>query len=283
MHQPPPDIHTALYRAALSSGVPISLLTGLCFALSKYDARAVGTLPKSDAQHAEGRGLFLLSQAACDVLGVADPFDPVENACAAGVLLARLARDYKHDPQAMVVGYVYGRVATRAAVAAQRAMPAAVRELLDAAMSAQVWLQERAEPDTRSTRAWPPDGSQAAALDNAIEGLLAANPSFAPAIVTADRWRRWRDAQHASLVFDGTSLVKFWELYDAAYARAPITDSRTPLPSRIKPEAYTPAVDAAKDAAKRAVQSAMPALEQAWAGVAIVLLLWGVAASSRRS
>lgn len=280
MHSPPPDIQTALFRSAVANGVPISLLGGLCFALSKYDPRAVGVLPKADAQHAEGRGLFLLSQAACDVLGVRDPFDPVDNARAAGVLLHRLLRDYKGDPQSTVVAYVYGRTAARAAVAAQRPVPAAVRELLDAALSAQVWLQERAEPNAHSSRGWPPDGSAAAELDNAIEGLAAANPSFPAAVELAARWRRWRDAQHASLVFDGNSLQSFWKSYDVAFARAPITDSRTPLPSRIKPELYTPAVDAAKRALR---ESALPGLfDQAWAGVGLALLLWSVAALGGR-
>lgn len=282
MHSPPQDIQTALYRAALANGVPISLLGGLCFALTQYDPRAQGTLPKADQAHAAGKGLFLLSAAACDVLGVPDPFDPVANARAAGVLLARLGRDYKWDPQAMVTAFIFGRNATQKAVAAQRPVPAEVRDLLDRTLTAQVWLQERAEPNGHSTRAWPPDRSQGAELDNAIEGLAAANPGFTAAQALGERWRKYRDAPRGTgaPVFDGPAIVKFWQMYDATFARAPITDSRTPLPSRIKPEAYTPTLEAAKRALH--ASGALPLLDQAWAGVGLALLLWGVAALGGR-
>jgi len=290
MHQPPQDIYTALYRAALSSGVPLSLLEALAFVLSGYRADAQSELPKANAAHAAGRGLFLLSPAACAALGVKDATDPTDNARAAGVLLARLKRDYHGDPQSMVVGFIFGRKATAAVVAAKEPVPAEVRDMLDRVLSARVWLQERAEPNGASTRDWPPADSQAAQLDNAILGLAAANPSYEPAQALARRWGPWRDAQRRDstlrTMVSGPQLVKWWELYDAAYAGAPITDGRTPLPASIRPRSATPTVEAGQ----RALAAALPTLPQGWltqgwaafAAVALLVSLATLGSSSGR-
>lgn len=293
MRTPPDEIHKALYAAAIGSGVPISLLTGLAWAISHYDPAAQVTLPKPDPSLAVGRGLFGLSQRACDVLGVTDATDPLQNARAAATLLARLGRDYKWDPQAMTVAFVFGRAATAQHVKARTPYPVEVRRLLEDTLNAQLWFQQRAEPDGRANLyalnrnprvpPWPPADTQAAMLDNAIEGLAAANPSFAPAQSLATRWRTFRDRPRVteSVANEGHSLKGFWKLYDAAYARAPITDTRTPLPSRFEPDAWGPVVELAK----RKLSELANDFEW-WgpgaAGVALVALLWSIGSSGRR-
>ena len=293
MRTPSDEIHKALYAAAIGSGVPISLLAGLAWAISKYDPAATVTLPKPDPSLAAGRGLFALSQRACDVLGVKDATDPLQNARAAATLLARLGRNYKWDPQAMTVAFVYGRTATAANTIARKPYPVEVRRLLEDTLNAQLWFQQRAEPDGRAglhtlyrnarVPLWPPADTQAAMLDNAIEGLAAANPSFAPAQALVSRWRTYRDRPRAieAVANEGQNLKGFWKLYDAAYARAPITDTRTPLPSRFEPDSWGPVVELAK----RKIRELVDDFEW-WgpgaAGVALVALLWGVANSGRR-
>jgi hypothetical protein len=284
MRTPPDEIHTALYRAALGSGVPISLLTALAWAISHYDPRAEVTLPKPDAANAKGRGLFGLSQRACDVLGVTDATDPVQNARAAATLLARLGRGYKWDPQAMTVAFVFGRTATEAYVKARTPYPIEVRRLLEDTLNAQVWFQQRAEPDGRARGKWPLADTQAAKLDNAIEGLAAANAGFAPAQRLVSKWRKWRDKKRKpeSVANEGLALKDFWKAYDTAYARAPITDSRTPPPSAFEPDVWGPVAEAVEREIREFLGTPPGWFGQGAAAVGLALLLWSVASLGGR-
>lgn len=95
----PTDFETVIEQACQRYGVDPSLAKGLIKAESDFDPQAVS--PKG------AKGLMQLMDATAAALGVADPFDPVQNV-EAGVRLLSSLLDRYHDERLALAAYNAG-------------------------------------------------------------------------------------------------------------------------------------------------------------------------------
>jgi soluble lytic murein transglycosylase-like protein len=101
--QPAPSVALALEAASKATGVDLALLRAIAWVESRYNPRAVGPVTKH-GWHAQG--LMQLGPQA--LIGVANPYDPSENALAGARLLAGYLSRYAGDVRRAVSAYNWG-------------------------------------------------------------------------------------------------------------------------------------------------------------------------------
>ena len=223
---PAPDIYAALASAATAQKMPVTLLMGIAFVESGFQAGATGPLTSAGWR---AQGLMQLSPAVIQQFNVVDPDDPKQAALAAAKLLNTLVTRFGWDVDKMLAAYNWGggNVATAATIGRQ--WPAQVQAYVRKVKAARAYYQGQSEPvgDNPIER-----------LNNAVNGLAYANPTWSPAAVLKKRWGDWYALNHDAYLVDKTGMNMLWQSYAQAYERAPITDVTTPPPAKIEPDQW---------------------------------------------
>lgn len=272
---PTPEVLAALRSAAEQTKVPLSLLWGVAFAESGFDASKIGPYTKTGEQ---AKGLMQLMPAIIASYGVADPFDAAQSALGGAQLLAKLGKALKWNWQDMLAAYVWGPTAFARARAQGEPIPAEVLTYVRRALAARdVYRNKAGRPRGTSTLVQ--------ALNAATEALAQLNPSWAPATQSRDAWRPFW-ASNADLADEHAAarqdVKAYWRNYQIAYERAPITDHTTPPPSLIEPSFWKQAgktIDAAVETAKDIGEKGLLTLG---GGLFLFALFWFAVGDRRR-
>jgi soluble lytic murein transglycosylase-like protein len=101
--QPAASVALALASASKATGVDLTLLRGIAWVESRYNPSAVGPVTKRGWR---AQGLMQLGPEA--LVGVADPYDPVQNALAGAKLLAGYLKQFGGDTRRALAAYNWG-------------------------------------------------------------------------------------------------------------------------------------------------------------------------------
>jgi hypothetical protein len=264
---PTPEVLAALRAAAITTGVPLSLLWGVAFIESRFNPRAVSP--------AGAQGLLQLMPATQQLYKVTDPFDATQSARAGARFLARLAKGTDWNVPAMLSAYNWGPTRYARAITEGRPIPAQVQKYARDVQAAQHYYRIQAPK---------PLGSRIERIDKAIRALAALNPAYAPATAALKAWQPFFAAHSGDTDTSAVlspAVKEHWQAYARAYARAPLTDNTTPLPEYVEPDFWAEAVRSLDAAAEQIKQAAGRATIGLGAGLFFLAVFW-FAVSERR-